>query len=162
MLKELIPAVALILLSVGCATIREVKKQPGKGGVIMVQEGVFGDARSDAGQVMKENCRAKKPVVVEEGEVVVGSSTTTRSSTTRSANRSTTEGSSSSDAEDKREWRITYKCKGKSKAKRSAWYDEQEAVCRSALPPADEVVSGSGTDAAGVSGSEAVRCTIRG
>jgi hypothetical protein len=43
--------VLLVLLSVGCATIREVKKQPGKGGVITIQEGIFGEARSDAMQV---------------------------------------------------------------------------------------------------------------
>lgn len=162
MFKELIQAVLLILLSVGCATIREVKKQPGKGGVITVKEGIFGDARGDAMQVMKETCRAKKPVVVEEGEVVVGSSTSTRSSTTRSSNRLTTEGSSTTESEDKLEWRITYKCKGKSKAKKTAWYEEQEAVCRSTLKPAEDADFGSGPEAVGFTTHESVQCTIRG
>lgn len=105
--------VVLIALVAACATTREVKKSPGKGGVITVHEGIFGDARSMAKQTMKENCGAKKPVVVEEGEAVIGTSTTSRSG----------EWSSSSDSEDKREWRITYKCSAKGKGRKSAWID---------------------------------------
>lgn len=90
-----------------CATIREVKKAPGKGGVIMVQEGIGGDARADAKQKMKENCGLKTPVILEEGEEVIGS--TGRNYNSKSSWWDTSE------SEDKREWRIKYKCK-KSKA----------------------------------------------
>ena len=82
-----------------CASIREVKKSPGKGGEIMIQEGIGGDARADAKQVMKENCGAKSPVIVEEGEAVIG--------TKHHA------GKHFGESEDKREWRIKYRCKKK-------------------------------------------------
>ena len=95
--------VIVACLELHCASIREVKKSPGKGGVITVHEGIGGDARSMAKERMKENCGSKQPVVTEEGEAVVGTSSTTSGSST--------------DSEDKREWRLTYKCKGKGKGK---------------------------------------------
>lgn len=97
--------ILFVISAAGCATIREVKKTPGKGGVITVQEGIGGDARDMAKQKMKENCGSKPPVVMEEGEAVIGTESHSYSNLT--------------DSEDKREWRITYKCKG-SKSKRSA------------------------------------------
>jgi hypothetical protein len=106
--SHLLKSVILVWFSVsvvGCATIREVKKTPGKGGVITVQEGIGGDARSMAKQKMKENCGSKAPVVTEEGEAVIGTESQTYSSTTES--------------EDKREWRVSYRCKG-SKGRKSA------------------------------------------
>lgn len=89
-----------------CASIREVKKAPGKGGEIMVSEGIGGDARADAKQKMKENCGSKTPVIVEEGEAVIGASYS-------GSKYSLTE---RGDSEDKREWRIKYKCKKKKAA----------------------------------------------
>jgi len=99
---------ALVVVSAAalsaCATTRVVKKQPGKGGEIMVQEGIWGDARADAQKQMKSNCGKKKPVVTEEGEAVVGSTSTSKKD--KSKYGSTT----STDSEDKREWRIKYRC----------------------------------------------------
>jgi hypothetical protein len=94
-----------VIFAGSCASIREVKKTPGKGGEIMVSEGIGGDARADAKQVMKENCGSKSPVIIEEGEAVVGSSY--RGDNNKHSLFSTGE------SEDKREWRIKYKCKKK-------------------------------------------------
>ena len=100
---------ALGFLSLSCATIREVKKVPGKSGVVTVHEGMGGDAREMARQKMRENCGAQEPVVVEEGEAVVG-----KTSEKRMGSYATI-----TDMEDKREWRLTYKCKSKMKGKGS-------------------------------------------
>lgn len=105
-LNKLSTFFAITLMAIhlsACATIREVKKSPGKSGIIMVQEGIGGDARADAKQKMKENCGGKTPVILEEGEAVIGS--------TNSGHNSDSIWFSSSESEDKREWRIKYKCK---------------------------------------------------
>jgi hypothetical protein len=100
----LLTVVPSLYLLEACATTRVVKTQPGHGGEIMVQEGLFGDARADARKKMKGNCGGKKPVITEEGETVVGKHS--RSSTDKMSWGSTTSG----DEEDKREWRLKYKC----------------------------------------------------
>lgn len=102
------PVITAFIITIfisGCATTRVVKKQPNVGGVIMVQEGIYGNARADADKIMRENCGRKKPVILEEGEAVVGTSTRGSEHTgknSKSVNASTV---------DAREWRITYKCK---------------------------------------------------
>jgi hypothetical protein len=94
-----------LLLASSCAHTRVVKTQPGKGGEIMVQEGLIGDARSDAKKKMKSNCGRRKAQILEEGEAVVGKSR-------RGDTQQTKYGSATSEDEhDKTEWRIKYKCK---------------------------------------------------
>jgi hypothetical protein len=94
-----------LALSTGCATTRVVKTQPGQGGEIMVQEGLFGDARTDAKKKMASNCGRKKAAITEEGEAVVG----TRS---HKDTQLTNWGSSSSgETDNKTEWRIKYRCR---------------------------------------------------
>lgn len=99
---------SLLVVAAGasaCATTRVVKTQPGQGGEIMVQEGLIGDARSDAKKKMASNCGRKKPVVTEEGEAVIGSRS-------RKDTQLTSWGSSSAgETEQKTEWRIKYRCR---------------------------------------------------
>ena len=101
---ETILMIAVAAVGMSCATTRVVKKQPGRGGEIMVHDGIFGDARADAGKAMKANCAGKKVRIVEEGEAVVGSRTHGSKSKSKDYN------STSSYTEDEREWRIKYKC----------------------------------------------------
>jgi hypothetical protein len=88
-----------------CATTRVVKTQPGKGGEIMVQEGIFGDARADANKKMKANCGKRKPEIQEEGEAVVGKHKSSDTQLTKWG------AVTSGDEDDKTEWRIKYRCK---------------------------------------------------
>ena len=107
------PAVVLMTAAAvsGCATTRVVTSKPGKGGVIAIHEGLFGDARADAKKKMKSNCGKKKPEITEEGEAKVGSHTSTNGSTKKG--KVIDDSSSESDSTDKTEWRLTYKCAGK-------------------------------------------------
>lgn len=95
----------------GCATTRVVTVKPGKGGVIAIHEGIFGDARADAKQKMRATCGKKKPEITQEGEAKVGSHTTTQGTTKKS--KVFDDSSSESESTDKTEWRLTYKCAGK-------------------------------------------------
>ena len=101
-----------VLILASCASTRVVKKRSGKSGVIMVKEGMFGDARADAKQLMKDNCGRKKPVIAEEGEAVVGSDTR-GSERKRKGWFKTNVTYGSSETRDVTEWRIKYRCKGK-------------------------------------------------
>lgn len=89
----------------GCATTRVVKSQPGQGGEIMVQEGLFGDARADAKKKMSANCGRKRATITEEGEAVIG----TRSQADLHLTKwgSTT----AADTTEKTEWRVKYRCR---------------------------------------------------
>jgi len=94
-----------LLTFVGCSTTRVVKIQPGVGGEIAVNQGMFGgDAKEMARAQMRENCGNKKAEVVEEGEAVIGKS---------GSGSSRNEGffkSESYDETQKTEWRLKYKC----------------------------------------------------
>ncbi len=105
-------AFALVLGSAllgACATVRVVKSQPGKGGVIALQPGMFGDAKEKAMTTAKGNCGAKKVKVTEEGEAKIGSKS---AGSTKGGNKS---GDSTNESEsvDKVEWRMSYKCSKK-------------------------------------------------
>jgi len=81
----------------------------------MVKEGMFGDARADAQSLMRENCGHKRPVVIEEGEAVVGASTSGSERKRRRLFSRKKETYATSETRDVTEWRIKYKCKGKSR-----------------------------------------------
>lgn len=102
----LIAIVSFILVS--CTTVRVVSKQPGKGGVVAVHQGLIGgDANVMAKGIMKENCGGKRVEVLEEGESVIG---TTSKTDTKKVDSVFTDSTSSTDTTNKTEWRIKYKC----------------------------------------------------
>ncbi len=94
----------MVGMTFSCAHARVVKSQPGKGGLIAVGKGMFGDARAEADLEMRRNCGSKRPVILEEGEHVVGTSTSTDNKRTKRGSRST------GTTRDRTEWRIKYKC----------------------------------------------------
>ena len=50
-------SILLVFLN-SCASVRVVKKRPGKGGVIAVKEGFIGESADiKADRIMRENCR---------------------------------------------------------------------------------------------------------
>ncbi|MFZ9519965.1 MAG: hypothetical protein ACO3A4_05750, partial [Silvanigrellaceae bacterium] len=64
-----------------CTTTRVVSVRPGKGGVIAINQGIFGgDARSQAESMMRSNCRGPFRIV-KESEAVVGSVSNTQGQT---------------------------------------------------------------------------------
>jgi hypothetical protein len=87
-----------------CAHTRVVKSRPGKGGEIMVSEGLFGDARADAKKKMRANCGSRRPEITEEGEAVVGKRRNSSTDLTKWGSVS------SEDEDDKTEWRLKYRC----------------------------------------------------
>ena len=128
--KLLVPLSFLLLT--GCATVREVKTQPGKGGVIAVKEGMVGEtAKEKYERIMRDAC-PRGFMITEKGEEVVGSKTThSAKSDTKgkgeskgiinaiSATESSTATSGESEKMNTTEWRITYKCKA-AKGKKAA------------------------------------------
>ncbi len=107
--------VALSMAVSNCASVRVVKSKPGRGGVLAIKEGLFGEPAGDiADKTMQRNCR-RGYRVVEEGEHVIGSRTKTsgREKQKGSLLASSSEKSMHSDSEtmDKTEWRIKYRCK---------------------------------------------------
>jgi hypothetical protein len=105
-----------IAMLMGCATARNVQTKPGKGGVVAVHQGLWGDARAEADNIMRTTCKGKPFEIVEEGETVIGSTTT--ANTKREGEH---EGLFGKEAEserttaqtmDKTEWRVKYVCKG--------------------------------------------------
>ncbi|RYZ59628.1 MAG: hypothetical protein EOP07_03360 [Proteobacteria bacterium] len=120
---------ALAVLGTSCATVREVRTKPGKGGELAVKEGMFGEtADVKAGRIMKQNC-PKGFAITEKGEEVVGTKTTHDSSTHTKKAKSKNGGivealsadtasdtSGSSETVNTTEWRIKYKCKKQSSA----------------------------------------------
>jgi hypothetical protein len=79
-----------------------VQKTP-DGGVVAL-EGVQSGAREKADDYMRSQCGGDY-AVVEEGEAVVGADTTTRKTSTFLGP------ATQSQSSDRREWRITFKCK---------------------------------------------------
>jgi hypothetical protein len=120
---------ALAVLASSCATVREVRTKPGKGGELAVKEGMFGEtADVKANRIMKQNC-PKGFAITEKGEEVVGSKTTHDSSTNTKKEKpksggivealsadSSTDTSGSSETVNTTEWRVKYKCKKKASA----------------------------------------------
>ncbi|MBC7529932.1 MAG: hypothetical protein H7318_00025 [Oligoflexus sp.] len=128
MRSALAAIIATSVFFVGCATVREVKSKPGKGGELAVHEGIMGESADiKSARIMKSNC-PKGYKIVEKGEEVVGT-VATHSSKTKSKSNAKSNGTSiidaiaSSDGEsktegnsettNKTEWRVKYECKKK-------------------------------------------------
>ena len=102
---------------------RNVKKKPGKSGVIALELNHRAEDRTLATTMMHENCGAKKAVVTDEGEVVIGTVTNSTKKSTEGGETSMgsffglpvtsssadTENSSSTTVQ-KKEWQINYLC----------------------------------------------------
>lgn len=113
-------------LFASCASVREVKTQPGRGGVIAVQEGFIGEPASvKSDRIIRENCPYGYSIL-EKGEEKIGTRTTSSgSSSTKSSGKSKgsgflsvisdsdseTQTSGNSETADVNEWRVKYKCK---------------------------------------------------
>ena len=94
---------------------RVVKKQPNRGGVIAISQGMDGgaNARMEANSLMTQNCNGQFEVT-EESEVVVGQQGSQRTDSYKDKDifdRDTKSSSTYSNTSDVTEWRITYKCK---------------------------------------------------
>lgn len=129
-MKLLFASIVLLFVN-ACATVREVKTRPNKGGELALNEGLFGKSADEkAAEIMEGNCR-RGYKIVEKGETVIGSTTShsaNTSSKTKSKGKSSgnaivnvmsgeTDGESSttgsSDTTDKTEFRIKYQCRKK-------------------------------------------------
>ena len=119
-----VPLFLLCLLFSSCATIREVRVEPSRGGVIAIQPRDSEDARAKATARMALNCRPKGYVIVKEEEVQTGSVSETASSQSGygqirgSGNESfsathynQSQGSATTHTYQTTEWQITYQCK---------------------------------------------------
>jgi hypothetical protein len=93
-----------VIALTGCSGIRVVQKTQ-TGGVVALQ-GAEGGAREKADEYMRQQC-PKGYEIVEEGEAVVGQTTHADTRPGVFLGSHTTARS-----EDRREWRITYQCKG--------------------------------------------------
>lgn len=102
-------------LPLGCATTAQVK-QSDQGGVIALRDYLGNpvdssgrdEARKEAKEKMAEHCGGPKSFrIVGEEEVVVGSEEETQTGSTQDGRFR----SGRADRTDKREWRITYRCK---------------------------------------------------
>src|SRR6478735_4839397 len=106
----------LTIVSFSCATVRVVKSQPSKGGILAVHEGLFGEPASEkAARYMASNCPSGYKIT-EEGEEVVGQTSRSTAKTETKGNQITSNASSSAtsgetETENKTEWRVKYKCK---------------------------------------------------
>lgn len=98
-------------LLIQCAHVRLVKKRPGRGGVIAVENGLFETYDEKAEGAMSRACRGKGYTVVEEGETVVGTKTqgAKASKKGKSILWSRLE-KNSSETRNVTEWRIKFKC----------------------------------------------------
>lgn len=102
---------------------RNVKKKPGKSGVIALEINHRAEDRTLATSMMNENCGNKKAVVTDEGEVVIGTVTNSTKKSTEggetnygnffglpvSSSSPDTESTSSTTTQ-KKEWQINYHC----------------------------------------------------
>ncbi|MGE0172316.1 MAG: hypothetical protein AB7T49_06010 [Oligoflexales bacterium] len=121
-------AIGICLVLMGCATARVVKTEPGKGGVVAVQHGLYGDANKEAQKLMAANCKGEYDIK-EEGEVVVGSTTSSRTDKEKENRKSMFNSESTqSTTRDQTEWRITYACKGKGAEKTVSIKDDGTLV----------------------------------
>ncbi|WP_141734621.1 hypothetical protein [Oligoflexus tunisiensis] len=113
MKKQLVFSVLVLAgLGVGCSTVHVTRVQPGRGGELAVQEGIFGEpAHVKAERVMQGHC-PDGYVIEEAADVKVGSTTVTQSETAGRASGKNVAASSTSVSEtrDKTERRITWKC----------------------------------------------------
>ncbi len=80
---------SLVFLAVGCTTVpyqpyaRDVKKAPGKSGIIALHTNPRSEDRTEADRKMKDNCKGQEVNILEEGEVTVGQQTDSQSAKTR-------------------------------------------------------------------------------
>lgn len=122
---------ALGLLFTSCAGMfeyrpyaRNVKKKPGKSGIIALKLEHRDEDRTLADSLMKRNCGSKKIEITDEGEVVVGSvtksNTEKRDSTERVSGKffgmdvisgNPASQSTQSETVSKKEWQLKYICK---------------------------------------------------
>ena len=103
----------IMSMSVSCATVRVVKKRPGRGGTIAVKQGFIGESADvKAARIMSSNCR-RGYRILSEGEHAVGkvSSTSSRGRTKHGIDY----GNSQTVETQTNEWRVKYKCKRKSR-----------------------------------------------
>lgn len=136
--------VAFSITIFGCQAVpyqpyaRDVKKKPGKEGVIALRQVNRPEDRALAEQMMTQNCAGKEVKVIEEGEVVIGEKTKSSGSEshvpgksgkqvgtlfglpiTSGGRNSGTESSSESEKVQLKEWQISYECDlGKNSVKR--------------------------------------------
>ncbi len=101
----------LLSITTACSGIRVVKRA-NDGGIVALQ-GPESGAREKADEYMRSQC-PKGYEIVEEGEAVVGQ---TAHATTRQGFIGPV---TTAQTEDRREWRITYKCKGVENASAAA------------------------------------------
>jgi hypothetical protein len=112
---------------------RDVKRRPGKGGIVALNQTHRPEDRALADQMMGSNCNGKKVNVLEEGEVVTGEKTRSSASQTSdqghkskqvgtlfglpitsSSQSPSTETSTESEKIQTKEWQIGYECDPKS------------------------------------------------
>ena len=131
-LSPLVLAACSALLLQSCVTApyqpysREVKKAPGKSGVIALKAGYNDQDRADADKKMKRNCATKSVGVAEEGEVSVGQKTNSTAEKTHGtknkeafkigglafgSQKPSEDIETSTTTTDVKEWQISYNCK---------------------------------------------------
>ncbi len=102
---------------------RNVKKKPGRSGVVALKLEHRKEDRDLAINYMKENCGTKNSKITDEGEVVIGTTTSSNSKNREGGvsnfgsvfgiplkTHSADETSSTSTTTQRKEWQITYKC----------------------------------------------------
>ena len=104
--------IAAVVVLFGCATARTVSVTPGKGGVVALKPGLFGDPRQKATELINGNCGSGH-TIVKEGEAVIGTTGEERERTTWYGGKA-----KDIDTTNKTEWRIKYKCDGASFGKK--------------------------------------------
>lgn len=140
---RLMAAALLSLIVAACQTLpyqpqaRDVKRKPGKEGVVALNQNHRPEDRALAEKMMTQNCSGKEVKVIEEGEVVIGEKTKSTGSQSHDAGEqkrqagtlfglplmtgrnASTESSSESEKVQMKEWQISYECDlGKGSVKR--------------------------------------------
>lgn len=121
---------AILSLVTSCAGMnqyrpyaRNVKKKPGRSGVVALKLEHRKEDRDLAMTYMNDNCGKKVSTIMDEGEVVIGTTTSSNSKTREGgttsfgsmfgiplSSTSADQTSSTSTVTQRKEWQITYKC----------------------------------------------------
>lgn len=127
---NLLALITLSLLLNSCAGMnkyrpyaRNVKKKPGRSGVVALKLEHRKEDRDLAKSFMNENCGKKKLNILDEGEVVIGTTTNSKSKTREGGTsnfgslfgvplktQSADSTSQTSTTTQEKEWQISYKC----------------------------------------------------